>query len=81
MKQTNLIFSLVLITLLISNSQAQILLGHVDSNANEIDKTFSVNMHVKVGEVNPLLWGANFLFWIEDDAALEIGRASCREIV
>ena len=74
MKQTNLIFSLVLITLLISNSQAQILLGHVDSNANEIDKTFSVNMHVKVGEVNPLLWGANFLFWIEDDAALADGK-------
>lgn len=39
-----------------------------------LDITFSANMQEKVGEVNPLFWGTNFLFWIEDDASLADGR-------
>lgn len=35
-----------------------------------IEKGFSVDIHENVRSINPLFWGANFLFWIEDDAAL-----------
>jgi hypothetical protein len=39
-----------------------------------LDKTFTVKMQEKAGKINPLFWGTNFLFWIEDDAALADGK-------
>lgn len=39
-----------------------------------IDRSFSVDLSKKTGEVNPLFWGTNFLFWIEDDASLADGK-------
>ncbi|MCX6309083.1 MAG: hypothetical protein NTY32_09760 [Bacteroidia bacterium] len=35
------------------------------------EKSFTVNLNQKVTTINPLFWGTNFLFWIEDDAALQ----------
>jgi hypothetical protein len=41
--------------------------------ADGVEKNFSVNLQESTGKVNPLLWGTNFLFWLEDDQALEDG--------
>jgi len=41
-----------------------------EASAQGVDRKFSVNMNKTVHKVNPLFWGTNFLFWIEDDAAL-----------
>lgn len=40
------------------------------TSAQGVDRKFSVNMNKTVHAVNPLFWGTNFLFWIEDDSAL-----------
>jgi hypothetical protein len=39
-------------------------------SAEIVNENFSVNIKNSIGVVNPLFWGTNFLFWIEDDAAL-----------
>jgi hypothetical protein len=39
-----------------------------------IDRSFNVDLNKRTGTVNPLFWGTNFLFWIEDDASLADGR-------
>jgi hypothetical protein len=38
------------------------------------NKKFSIDLDKKEREINPLFWGTNFLFWIEDDAALADGK-------
>jgi hypothetical protein len=41
-----------------------------DAPAEIVDRNFSVEINNATGIVNPLFWGTNFLYWIEDDAAL-----------
>lgn len=40
---------------------------------NYLEKTISVFPTDSVRPINPLFWGANFLFWVEDDASLADG--------
>jgi hypothetical protein len=35
-----------------------------------INKEFSLFIKQNTGKINPLFWGTNFLFWVEDDASL-----------
>jgi len=35
-----------------------------------VNRSFSIDLNKSIGKVNPLFWGTNFLFWIEDDEAL-----------
>lgn len=39
--------------------------------AKGIKKSFSLYLNQTTGKINPLFWGTNFLFWVEDDAALQ----------
>jgi len=39
-----------------------------------LTKSFSFNLQEKTGRVSPLFWGTNFLFWLENDQALQDGK-------
>jgi len=41
-----------------------------NNDTTGIKKSFTVNINQTAGKINPLFWGTNFLFWIENDAAL-----------
>lgn len=42
-------------------------------NASTLSKNFTINLAEKIDSINPLFWGTNFLFWIQDHAALQDG--------
>jgi hypothetical protein len=43
-------------------------------SANSQPTTITVNPQKKIAEISPMFWGTNFLYWVEDDAALKDGK-------
>lgn len=78
MEKRKVIFTLLILvflninTFLIEDATASRTISNALSDG--VRQNFTISLNQVIGTVNPLFWGANFLFWIEDDEALLDGK-------